>query len=408
MLKKLIIIGLTFIFCLSLYAKNDAKYFRKIYSQAVDIKEKRDKVKEISLNADETFKSLILDILDEQINYGIERNVSIRRDAEEWILYTAKTAGSLKITEASIKLKALYDYVTNNIIRGEILSAIGKIGNKDNLSWLNLLMKDYNDAHRRGGAAGTKGIEEEIYGLVSALGEYKDPSSFKYLFYASIPNYSEKIRLLASETIKKVTNDPASVASDMIISEERLDIVIALVNYIYNSQSSNDGKIRIMILGVERGLATLGSKDPVTKRLQEELKDTAVTNLGNLKASSPEAVRMIERKWDENFLIKDSAKENINRILTNIDALEKIATPEAVSVLINKIKYFNDKTKDGSKTGYGQNEGALIMTAIIRALGNTAKSSEAAYDELLRVKSAAEYGEPLRVEADKALKKLGY
>lgn len=385
----------------ALFGARDANYYKKMYRLAVDMKEKRDKVKEINSVADESYKDLILEILDEQINHGRERNASIRRDFEEWIYYSTLTAGKIRIPEAAIKLKTLYPYIDNPIYKGTIALSMGMTKNKEILPWLNELLKDLNDKHRKGEM---KGNEEIVFGTISALSEFNDPSSFRDVFYAAMPNYSEKIRTLGENLLLSITKDPASLAPAVINKENDFVLVNQMMDFVYNSESSSDGKIDTILLAIERVLGTTGERDEKNKELKTKIKNNGVKYLGELKAQKAGVVDMIQKKWDDDTLVKTMKTEDVLFQITNIEALQKIGTLEACKAITGRLKYYNDKIKDGSLTGYGHKDGAKIVSALIRALGSfAALNDEAAFYELELVRTSKEYGDILRKEAAAAV-----
>ena len=87
-----------FITATFLFSAQDVNYHKKIYNETTNLIEKKEKLKEIYAVADDTYKTLVIDILDEQLNYGKERNKALVKDYEEWIYYSSMTAGKLKIS----------------------------------------------------------------------------------------------------------------------------------------------------------------------------------------------------------------------------------------------------------------------------------------------------------------------
>lgn len=382
---------------------SDAAVHRRLYRQASRLKEKRDKVKNIYEASDESFKSLVIEILDEQLNYGVERNRTQRRDHEDWIYYTAMTAGKLRIPEAAPKMQTLFTYIENSIIRGTLLHCIGLTKNEDMIPWLNLLLTDFNDQHRIGRI---RGSEEMVIGVLKALSEFKSVTSFRPVFYAAMPNYPDNIRNQAMTLFLELTDDPAGYAHTVINFETDYSLISQLLNFIQRSNSPDDGKANTALITIERLLSTTGLRNVTNASLYEKILDDAVKYLGELKTKNPKAVSEIQRKWNSDILIKDKVSEKMHSILINIEALQAIATEESALALNERLRFFNDMIKEGSAIGYGERDGGTILFAIIDALGAIGVNNTDIIFELKRVSESSEYGEPHRRRANEALAKI--
>ncbi|MCG8571948.1 MAG: hypothetical protein MJB14_17575, partial [Spirochaetes bacterium] len=100
-----------------------------------------------------------------------------------------------------------------------------------------------------------------------------------------------------------------------------------------------------------------------------------------------------------------------------VEALQSIATDDAVILLTTKLAYFNEKVSADFGTGYGEKEGQKIIIAIIRALGGVSKNVEnipyeqtvtSTYEELEIARSGGLYVAPIENAANDALTKMGF
>ena len=103
---------------------------------------------------------------------------------------------------------------------------------------------------------------------------------------------------------------------------------------------------------------------------------------------------------------KSGVSEDTNVKLTNIDALRKIATPEATKILLENLKFYYEAGKEGFGTGYGTKEGNKIFIAVIRALGEIGTDDEDVLMALNLIKVSDEFGAPVIHEVEKVLEKL--
>ncbi|HBD96005.1 MAG: hypothetical protein A2015_16530 [Spirochaetes bacterium GWF1_31_7] len=386
-----------------LFSAQDANYHKRIYNQARNLVEKKEKMKAIYEVADDTYKTLVIDILDEQLNYGKERNKGLVKDYEEWIYYSSMTAGKLKISEAAPKMKVLFTYLQNSIIRGTVVYSIGLTKNKDMLPWINLLLTDLNDLHRVGKI---RGNEEMVIGTIKALAEFKDFSSFRPLFYAAMPNYPDNIRKQALDLFLSLTDDPAKYIGTVINFENDYNMIFQAQDFVYKSKSTNEEKVNTCLMTIERVLSTVGLKNQTNIQLLQQILDTSVLYIGELKSQDPNAVIAIQKKWDNDVNLKNKVYENMHSILKNIEALEKMASVEANKALTDRLKYFNDKTSEGSNTGYGEKDGGTILFAIIDALGRIGSNDADTFFELKRITLSTDYGDPHKRRAEEAIVKL--
>lgn len=397
------------------YSQGNVKLWKTLYGQAKTVKQKRDKIKEIEKIATEDFTDLILDILDEQVSYGDENRGFWKRDHEEWLYYTGKIVGRLKISEGAPKLKTLITFLDNSIYIGEMYHDIAKTGNKEMLPWLNSRLGYYNEQHYEGNI---KGKEPIVNGLLNAIREFKDPSSFDVVFYAAIPNYAEPLRNLASQVAGEISNnDPANLCTAYIKKEAKNRLRFEAMKYSFNSESAVEDRALSVITAFGRELDNFEEMDVFAKQTKDELEMLAVRYLGELKTTNPEAVTLLEQKWDRDAKVKDISAEDTNRMLDIIESLQKIATEQTSQVLTRKLAYFNYTIAEDFGTGYGEKEGVKILIAMIRALGaiginseniinDVSKESTSTVFELEIVRLGGFYEKVIQEEAAAALEKL--
>ncbi|MCH5149406.1 MAG: hypothetical protein J1G30_01955 [Spirochaetales bacterium] len=405
--KIALILSITVLFSFDVSAKErSANYYKTMYSMARKMKEKRDLVKEMYKNIKEDYAPIISDIIDEQYNYGVERDKNSFKDYEEWIYYTAMSAGALKLSDKAEKLKTIYSYLKTPIYIGTVAHVLALTGAKDEvLPWLNEHLREMNLMVKKG--TGKIAYREEIAeGLLLGAKEFKDPTSFEPVFFATIPNYSEKVRKIANEVLKEITDDPVPLISTFINREDDFVIVRNLLTYAYKSSSSDDEKEKLYVSVLNRCLGQLVEKNHENITNKPKVEQDAVFYLGEIKAKSPEAAKAIGEKWRADNADKRGIAEDTNIKLINIDALRKMGTKEASDVLLENLTYIYTMGKEGFGTGYGTKEGNRIFIAVIRALGDMGNSDENITMALELIRSSYEFGTPVTREAEKALEKL--
>lgn len=376
-----------------------------LYKHAVSMKDKRDKAKELYDIADESFKDITIYILREQDNYGIERSWFRRKDYEEWIMYTARTAAKLGIEEAAPYIMTLYDRLETSLYKGVLLESIGQTKNEIVVPWLNEIFRVINNSNREGK---TRPEDEEImlFGLLKSIRVFNDSSSFPHLFYARSNNYSSKIQDLADDIIAEVSSTPALLCKEVVISDPDLRVKFNALKYGFDSESSDEDKVAVCISAINQALGNVTGDDGVNKLLVSDILNTSVNYIGELASADPEAAKAIERKWNNDLLIKNPTLNDTNEQIYNIEALQEMKSEESARVLYEKFKYYNDMKKLGAKVGYGEQEGFRVLKAIIRAIGETGIQNEDILVELLRTSNAGEYGDIVQEEAMNAYNKL--
>ncbi|MEE1289571.1 MAG: hypothetical protein UHW86_00915 [Spirochaetota bacterium] len=409
--KIALILSIAVLFSFDVSAKpKTAKYYENMYSFAKKMKEKRDLVKrvykDIGEGEGENYAPLISKIIDEQYNYGVEQDKNSFKDYEEWIYYTAMCAGALKLNNKAAQLKTIYTYVKSPIYLGTIAHVLALTGAKDEvLPWLNEHLREMNMMVRKG--SGGIGYKEEIVeGILLGMKEFKDLTSFEHVFFATVPNYSERIREIAREVLTEITDNPAPQIATFINAEDDFSIVRELLAYAHKSSSSNEDKEKLYLSVLDRCLGQMVENNQENLAFKPKAEQDVVFYLGEIKATSAEATKLIGEKWKADNKDKSGVSEDTNVKLINIEALRKIATPEASKVLLENLRFYYTAGKAGFGTGYGTKEGNKIFIAIIRALSEIGNSDEDIIMQLELIKNADEFGMPVIHEAEKALEKL--
>lgn len=405
--KIALILAIAVLFCFDVSAKKrSANYYKMMYGNARKMKEKCNLVKDIYKNIEDDYAPIISDIIDEQYNYGVERDKNSFKDYEEWIYYTAMSAGSLKLSGQAEKLKTIYTYLKTPIYIGTVAHVIALTGTKEEvLPWINEHLREMNTMVKKG--SGSISYKEEIVeGLLFGAKEFKDSSSFEPVFFATIPNYSERIRKTARDVLKEITDDPVQIISTFINGEDDFAIVKDLLDYAHKSSSSNEDKEKLYISVLDRCLGQLIEKSYENMANKPKVEQNLVFYLGEIKAQSPQAAKLIGEKWKADNADKRGIAEDANIKLINIEALQKIATKEAADVLLDNLNIYYTAGKEGFGTGYGTKEGNRIFIAVIRALGEIGISDENIIMALESIKISEEFGTPVTREAEKALEKL--
>jgi len=347
-----------------------------LYKQAKNTKEKAQRIKDIYQVATEEYSKFIIDILMELSNYFLENDIMEKRNFDEWAYYSILTASKLKIKEATPFFRDLFSKISRTDYRAHILYLIGLSEDKEFLPFLNAQLKYYNNQQRFGDVK-VKDMFVLVEGCLNALEVFSDPSSFYEVFYA-VNAYNERINSIAKRVRDSIAtkNDAATVCDIIIKTSDDLNLVYDALVYSFESKSSNEKKIMNCNSALERIFNQLGAEDLIKRDTLKRIKNLAVKNLGELKATDK----------------------------ITIEALKKIGTEEAVRVLTDRLAFYIKVLKEGGKVTFEKEYGVDFMKEIVKALGDM--NSKIPLPELEEIKSGDYFGKPLQNEAELAIKKI--
>jgi hypothetical protein len=380
-------------FLSSLYSKEKVtEMWTSLYKKSVTLAEKKQKMEQIANIATTDFTDLIKDALTEEAGYPPITDPKERKTLNELIYKTFSIAEKLKMPLPISLFENLYYRLDESRYKGELIFTMGKLGDKAMIPWLNNEMNNMNKLQKNGEILGK---EEIVEGLVRALTLYKDQSSFPYLFYASLPNYPEKIRKLALTGLTSISNEPANLCTDYIKTETDFNMILEALKFASETNSPNEHKILTAKTALIKSMNTQIFPSPDIET-QRKLKDNSVYYLGILKADNPEIFKLISDKWNSDV----SSKSNI----ITIEALQKIGSNDAVGLLREKLAFITLNAKKGGGVSVVKDDNGEVIIAIIRALG--VLGNQDALEELMDVKLSVEFGKPIIDEAEKAIIKL--
>lgn len=391
---KKILISLSFIFIVTIASNANVRLWQILYSNANTLKEKRNILMKIQNTATEDYKDFILKIMEEQVFHPTGNNVMEKRYFDEWVYYTNKIYQKLKIKEGGEHLQKLYKDVENPVYKGELLFSFGQLEDKTFVPWLNAELNNFNELHRMGK---TSGYKESLYGVIKALHALKDESSFYYLFYVAVPNYSDEIRAHAQAALKDLTNDPADLCNEVIIKEADPRIVLEALHYALDSESPDEKKINTCKVALKMSIYKLVKNEEMP--IQRQIRNDATLAIGKLKPSTDtEVINLLKKRWDY------KPDKDVKSRLAIIEALKNISSDDSVKLLSDFLTEFNELKDEETKTGFIQEEGGKIIIALIKALGET--KNEIALEALYSIELNKTFGTTIRNFARESIEEI--
>lgn len=240
------------------------------------------------------------------------------------------------------------------LLRAEALIALGKVGGVQHVEIVARMLADLNIKSIPDRVYG----EQLAYGLILCLSKFNDIRGWKPVFNASKGWYSNRIRLLASNALPSMVDDPTEAVKDIINLEDIESKRLAL-GYELGSKASAANKIAMCVLGLQKGVETR-SADPSQRNQPLLLRKLAIENLVKLGDGGQEAVDLCRQAYvpagiDEKLLImalygankSDAAALALGDIITDSNTRRMSEVSDSTSELITKAAIQNaGKTKN--------------------------------------------------------------
>jgi hypothetical protein len=390
--RTLVVILILFISAVVMVnSQSDPKMWESLYNDAKNLSEKRDLIFKISSIVTKDFENILMNALEEEVVYPVGNAIQEKQLFEEWVYYTVISAKAISMKKGGPELQLIYQKISKDLYRGEILYKIGQTQDPAMLPWLNNVLRDVNILYRTGKFYGH---DELLFGLLRGVEFFADPSSFINVFYTNVPNYSEKIRVVAKEVLLKISKQPAPLCDAFILQEQDPRLMLEAFHYSMKSESKDEQKVNTCKIALREGMyrAVIEQDKPLVSKLRND----AVFFAGALKAKDPEIVDLINKKWN--------LDADVNSRINDIEALQKMGTPEADKLLSGKLNEFVNLKMVGEKTGYEMEDGNRVVISLIRALGEI--KSSASLGKLYKITVTSEFENILVIEAQKAIAKI--
>ena len=142
-----VIATLVFFTISSLYGQN-VKVWDTLYKQSKSVKDRRDRISQISDTANSDFAPLIYNILQEQLEYVLSNDVQEKKYYDEWVSIAVGIASRLKIEKVSDMFRSLYQKVQTPRIKGDVMVALVK-QDISQVDFINNELRVFNELQNR-------------------------------------------------------------------------------------------------------------------------------------------------------------------------------------------------------------------------------------------------------------------
>ena len=386
-----IIILVVLLLCMGfsgLAANEVAEVWARLYGRAATIKQQYGIMQSIVEQHNRDLIPVLQDALAElNLQMKITMNETERRDRIALMKMIVKELGSLKASEAAVEVHEVVKNGEDALLKGEAIITLGKMRATQYVEELSLMLRNLNFF-----PTGNSREEEIIaYACVLALERMRDISGFRPVFFASLGWYSpqSKVRDVAKRALQTMVDDPTDELKAIIISDSSFSEKQAALEAAVLSKAENRKKTGIAIIALDQALVNVGRT--VKENIQlSQIRVTAMSSLINLESHDAAAVPLMEQ-------VVYSAQD-LNEVITAINALGTNATDEAVMALSKYLRYNNERM-----TANINPEDYRPVRATIFALGES--GNPLAEEELLMVEHS-NWANAIMRDAEEALDKL--
>ncbi len=370
-MKKLSVLAVLFFIGVSVYGDENTAMWTRLYNRLNTIEYKLSIMQNIAEQDGRELIPVIMQSLTETntIRSSIS-DISEKRLYDKLQKISIKKLGELKALEAEDQIYNALINSDNLIIRGEAITALGKIGSTKYTGELVLMLRNIN--MRLYGNANMRENETLAYALVTAFEKLKAEETYESVFYASSGWYSplSGVRERAKEALGIIADDPSEILTGIINKDSDFKNKYLALEAENNSAAPDDKKAVFAAGALDQGI----TNKPGNIAEQTELSNIRLLSCSMIGASSvkpPEAVPYLKEMIFSNY--------DINEKLTAISTLGTYKSDEAVAALSAFLRDQNDR----QSAGITQSIDRRAVIAVINALGNT--GNKAALEEIMVV-----------------------
>jgi hypothetical protein len=303
----------------------------------------------------------------------------------------AAQIGDEKYADAGADLWKVVDVFSNPLVKADAIIALGKIGASEYLPQVIQILTDLNASAPPANDDLRLRRERIAYGAIISLENYKDPSGYLPVFFASTGWYSERIKNQASISLSQIMEDPIEPLTSVIKgSGYSYDMKHLALRTIERSEVAGSSKAGAAVAALAESLRA-ASNNPRQR-----------TELSNMRKL---ALSMIRRYGTEDAAVyplmeSSYSQGDLDEKLSVITGLGVLAGDDAGRILSSFLRNIHDRWGSNIRD---TNDDRLAR-AIIAALG--AVKSSAGKPVLLLVQQSSVWPNSIKRLASEALKNI--
>jgi hypothetical protein len=294
--------------------------------------------------------------------YPNVRTPNDRNAADECARLLVNLLGTEKNAALGGDLWRTVEIFSNPLIKADALVALGRVGATAYLPQVVQLLSDLN---ARVPADRQTQIQNEriAYGAILSLENFRDPSGYLPVFFASAGWYSERVKNQASVSLPLILEDPS----------EQLVFVIRTSTYPYDlkhlalrtaerSGISNESKAAIALAAYSEGWRG-STNDPRLRTELATMRKLAISMIRRYGIEDAAVYSLLDRSYKSGFDMQEK--------LDAVAALSALANEDAARLLANYLLEIHNRRQSNTLTA----EDERMIRALIPALGATRQPS---------------------------------
>jgi len=390
MKKILLIISLGFVVITTAAAGQEGESWARLYRRIPDLKQKYSIMQNITVLDDRSLEPFLSSALNDLVYGELSQYRTNKNTFSDWEVLTRSIIKELGDIKARSATAAIWDVVKTAevpLLKAESLIALGNIRALSFAPDIAMMLRNlnFNTGNDRDAA------EIEAYACVLALEKMKSEVGFEQVFDASVGWYSDRVTDLAAQALPAMSDNPADRLVTIIEENPDYRYKRYALNTALSLDIPNSEKTTAAAAALSEGLKY--SENDYELNLQLiKLRTDAITALINLGEATPESPRLLR---------KAIAEGEIDEKLIAILALGIDGGDEAVTILADKLTWFNERQASGISIN---NEELLLVRQLMFALG---ESGNQIGIQSLKEMSFVGYTPAILRQADEAMAKIG-
>jgi hypothetical protein len=302
--------------------------------------------------------------------------------------------GEARYTDSAGDLWQTVEYFPNALVKSDALIALGQTGNKAYLPQVVQLLKDLN-AQPQADREMRERSERIAYGAILSLENYKDPSGYLPVFFASTGWYAERIKNQASISLPGIMDDPTEPLLEVIGSPGyTYDIKDLALRTSERSQSSEENKARVAVAALTEGW-NAATNDVHQRQVLSQMRKLALSMIRRYTTTDTAVYPQLDKSYTNG---------DMDEKLATLQALSALATEDAARLVSGYLRNIHQRRLAGTLTTNDE-QLVRVIIPVLGAIGPVGRSQ--ARPALLLVQQSPQWTNTVKNLATDALSKIG-
>jgi hypothetical protein len=395
-MKRIFTAGfLTFAGMVLFAQSEEVAVWSEMFNAAYTVEEQHVYIKNVSdsgLSGAEEFYARALRRLLDEFPSLTTRSEWDAADSSARILVTR--LGEAKYAAAAGDMWQTVDYFSNALVKADALIALGQTGNKDYLPQVVQLMKDLNSQVQADRDMRER-FERIAYGAILSLENYRDPSGYLPVFFASTGWYADRIKNQASISLPNIMDDPTEPLLEVIASPGyTYDIKDLALRTSERSQSSAESKARVAVAALTEGW-NASTNDVHQRQILSQMRKLALSMIRRYTTTDAAVYPQLDKSYNNG---------DMDEKLAALQALSALGTEDSARLVSAYLRIIHQRRLSGTLT---TNDEQLVRV-IIPVLGNIGSVGRTqSRPVLVLVEQSPQWTNTVKNLASQALRQIG-